>query len=957
VAKTRTIFVCQQCGAQHARWMGRCTECEAWDSLVEQVETKAAPTGRRGGVVAANKATPLPDVATGGFERLPVHSEEFSRVLGGGLVPGSLVLVGGDPGVGKCLTASARVIDPETGAWVSIAEWAHRLRPVLALDETTHQLIPQPVAAFHDQGVQSVVDVRTRLGRCLRCTPSHPVYTPDGWQAVGSLQPGARIASPRSLPFFGNKPMAEHEVKLIAYVLSDGSAQSAICVTTAIPEVAADLARVAACFDMTLRVYEKHNNTAKQYRFVTPLGERSIARQALASALKQTQARLGLRWSDWARKADVSPQMLYQWKTGDSVPSEQELRRLALAADVALETLAPAARSRAAMKHAVARFLTMHGLRFSTARDKAVPACIFGLPKEQLALFLKILFTCDGSVYVNTGGAPGISYSTISQCLAQDVQHLLLRFGFMSRVRTKRQRVNNALYTAYEIQLLGVNETKRFLDEIGIWGRDEAQAIITALPSPTGASTHFDTVPTGPRFWQELCHVTGGVSLRAISAEIGVTIRNRRQDRPLTRTVVSAVAETYPSSYLQMLVSEGIYWDEIESIEPAGEERVYDLTVSGSANFVANDLIVHNSTLLTECGAVFAQNVGPVLYVSAEESPQQLKMRAERLGLVPRELLALSETNLDAVLAQITEIRPRMVIVDSIQTVYLEDITSAAGSVSQVRECALRLLRMAKETGIPMFLVGHVTKEGAIAGPRVLEHIVDAVLYLEGDRFHQYRLLRGVKNRFGSTNEVGVFDMAQDGMREVTNPSQVFLAERSAGTPGSAVAVMLEGTRPLLIEVQALTSHTGNAQPRRTANGFDLNRLQMLIAVLAKRVGLPLFNQDIYVNIVGGLRVGEPAVDLAVAVAIASSYRGKRIDPDMVLIGEVGLSGELRSVSQLERRLAEAAKLGFRRSLYPSPSGEPNAIAGLELTAVRSLAEAVQLALVGPPERHDEPED
>jgi DNA repair protein RadA/Sms len=330
--------------------------------------------------------------------------------------------------------------------------------------------------------------------------------------------------------------------------------------------------------------------------------------------------------------------------------------------------------------------------------------------------------------------------------------------------------------------------------------------------------------------------------------------------------------------------------------------------------------------------------------VSAEESAQQIKLRAGRLGLDPERLYVSSETRLDVILEQIRSLKPRMAIVDSIQTVYLEDVTSAAGSVSQVRECALRLLRQAKQSGTPIFLVGHVTKEGAIAGPRVLEHIVDAVLYLEGDRFHQYRLLRGVKNRFGSTNEVGVFEMTQEGMQEVPNPSQAFIAERSAGTPGSTVVVVLEGTRPLLVEVQALTSHTGSAQPRRTANGFDMNRLLMLVAVLSKRVGLPLFQQDVYVNIVGGLRVGEPAADLAVALAIASSFRNRRTDPDMVVIGEIGLSGELRSVSQLERRLGEAARLGFRRALIPA-ARQVGAVHGLEIVTVQALADAVSRAL------------
>ncbi|NJM05325.1 DNA repair protein RadA [Candidatus Gracilibacteria bacterium] len=362
--------------------------------------------------------------------------------------------------------------------------------------------------------------------------------------------------------------------------------------------------------------------------------------------------------------------------------------------------------------------------------------------------------------------------------------------------------------------------------------------------------------------------------------------------------------------------------------------------VPGSVVLIGGDPGIGKSTLLAAVAAHFANAVGPALYVSAEESAQQIKLRAERLGLNAEELYIYSETSLDAVLEQIRQMTPRLVIIDSIQTVFLEAVTSAAGSVSQVREGALQLLRLAKELNIPMFIVGHVTKEGAIAGPRVLEHIVDAVLYLEGDRFHQYRLLRGVKNRFGSTNEVGVFEMVSEGMHEVTNPSAVFLAERSSGTPGSTVAVTMEGTRPLLVEVQALTSTTSSAQPRRTTNGFDPNRLLMLVAVLSKRVGLPLFNQDIFVNVVGGLRIGEPAADLAVALAIASSFRNAPIEPDLVCIGEVGLSGELRTVSQLDRRLSEAAKLGFRQAVVPAVT-QSGSIDGLRLQAQRSLPEVV----------------
>ncbi len=368
--------------------------------------------------------------------------------------------------------------------------------------------------------------------------------------------------------------------------------------------------------------------------------------------------------------------------------------------------------------------------------------------------------------------------------------------------------------------------------------------------------------------------------------------------------------------------------------------------VPGSLILIGGDPGIGKSTLLLQISGLLAAN-GKVLYVSAEESNQQIKLRADRLNIAPDELYLLAETNMDYILQHIEQMQPALVVIDSIQTVYVPDVSSAAGSVSQVRECTSRL---GKSRDIPMFLVGHVTKEGALAGPRVLEHIVDTVLYLEGDRYHQYRLLRGVKNRFGSTNEVGVFEMSGDGMIEVLNPSAAFLAERSMGIPGSAVAVTMEGTRPLLVEVQALTSTTSFGMPRRTANGVDTNRLQMLIAVLTKRVGLALSNQDIYVNVVGGMKVDEPAVDLAVATAIASSFRNQMVDPSAVLIGEIGLSGELRQVSQLERRLQEAAKLGFSKGFYPMTPKPPVLAADFSGEGVASLAQTIEDALLGEPE-------
>jgi DNA repair protein RadA/Sms len=369
--------------------------------------------------------------------------------------------------------------------------------------------------------------------------------------------------------------------------------------------------------------------------------------------------------------------------------------------------------------------------------------------------------------------------------------------------------------------------------------------------------------------------------------------------------------------------------------------------VPGSLVLIGGDPGIGKSTLLLQVAALMAKGGAPVLYVSGEESVQQIKMRAQRLGLTTDQLYLLTEINLNIIVEHIQELVPKMVIIDSIQTVYLDELKSTAGSISQVRECASRLRQVAKGEGISIFLVGHVTKAGAIAGPKVLEHIVDTVLYLEGDRFHAYRLLRSVKNRFGATSDVGVFEMGSQGLIEVTNPSEAFLAERLPNAAGSTIAVTLEGTRPLLVEIQALSSTTSFGLPRRTANGVDFNRLLLLAAVLTKRVGLRLSDQDIFVNVVGGLKINEPAADLAVATAIASSFKNTPVAADLAIVGEIGLSGELRAVGQLSKRLNEAAKLGFKRCLAPkSFRRQEIASDGIEVVGVRSLREALQVALI-----------
>ncbi|MBZ0298501.1 MAG: DNA repair protein RadA [Anaerolineae bacterium] len=368
--------------------------------------------------------------------------------------------------------------------------------------------------------------------------------------------------------------------------------------------------------------------------------------------------------------------------------------------------------------------------------------------------------------------------------------------------------------------------------------------------------------------------------------------------------------------------------------------------VPGSIILLGGEPGIGKSTLILELSAMMAEQLGHVLYVSGEESTRQIKMRADRLGLEAENLYLLTETNLGSIFEHVNQISPVILVIDSIQTTYIDEIDSSPGSVTQVRECASRLQSLAKSSGTSVFLIGHVTKDGSIAGPRVLEHIVDTVLYLEGDLFQTFRLLRSVKNRFGATNEVGVFEMQQRGMVEVSNPSEAFLAERVVNAPGSAIAVTMEGTRPLLVEMQALTSPTSFGNPRRTPNGVDLNRLLLISAVMSKRVGLKLHEQDIFVNVIGGMKISEPASDLAMAMAMASSYFDTAVPADLVLIGEVGLSGELRTVGQLSARLNEASKIGFKRALIPRTRRMPEDVPpGMELIAVRSVADALKVAV------------
>ena len=365
--------------------------------------------------------------------------------------------------------------------------------------------------------------------------------------------------------------------------------------------------------------------------------------------------------------------------------------------------------------------------------------------------------------------------------------------------------------------------------------------------------------------------------------------------------------------------------------------------VPGTLVLIGGDPGIGKSTLMLQALHGLANKGHKVLYVSGEESVRQIRIRSDRLSTVSHDLLVVSEIDIGSILSMLESVKPAVLVIDSIQTMFNSELTSAPGSVSQVRESAMQLMLMAKKTSIPTFLVGHVTKDGAIAGPRLLEHMVDTVLYFEGDRNHVFRILRAVKNRFGSTNEIGVFEMNEKGLQEVANPSAVFLSERSENAPGSVVTSSLEGTRTILVELQALAASTSFGNPRRTILGIDHNRVALLVAVMEKKLGMHLMGHDIFINVAGGVKVDEPAVDLGIVSAVASSFLDKSISEGTVVIGEVGLTGEVRAISNVETRVAEAKKMGFTRCLVPASNlKRMTTIKGIELLGMNTVSDAIE---------------
>ncbi|HHV83364.1 MAG TPA: DNA repair protein RadA [Tepidanaerobacter syntrophicus] len=411
--------------------------------------------------------------------------------------------------------------------------------------------------------------------------------------------------------------------------------------------------------------------------------------------------------------------------------------------------------------------------------------------------------------------------------------------------------------------------------------------------------------------------------------------------------IVSPAGSTHRTYKQPVSLNDIVYSEEERILTSIGElDRVLGGgIVPGSLILVGGDPGIGKSTLMLQICGNLSKN-RKVLYISGEESEKQIKLRADRLGINNDAMYVMAENNMDEIEAAISEIKPDIAIIDSIQTVYFPQISSGPGSVSQIREATVKCLRLAKETGSAIFIVGHVTKEGSLAGPKLLEHMVDCVLYFEGERYYSYRLLRAVKNRFGSTNEIGIFEMRDKGLAEVDSPSKYLLSGKPNGTPGSAVVCILEGTRPLLVEVQALVSKSGFTLPRRQTSGIDYNRAVLLTAVLEKKLGFILAQQDIFVNVAGGIKINEPGADLAIVLAIASSFKNRPVAENTVIIGEVGLAGEVRAVNHMEKRIKEAAKLGFSRAIIPSENAaEISNIVEIKIDGVKNIREAVEAGL------------
>jgi len=836
-------YVCQQCGYESTGWLGKCPECGTWNSLVETVVSTEGQKSPLRSKSFAGQAKPknLSEIKTSQTKRISTKIPELDRVLGGGLVSGQVVLVAGEPGIGKCVIGDTLV--PTDQGLISI----EKLKPKNAKKGFARLHVgvqslngPENTSHFYTSDKEPTKKVTTRMGYELQATYTHPILilSHEGkrtWKEMERIKVGDYIAVQRHGAVWGNNtalPPFKFKINTNAVI----------------PNFPGEIdERMAYCLgllvgDGGLTDFGRVNLTTVDSE-IKKIFERWISS-------------LGLKIYKIRDRYSVNNRIFHLW-----------------------------------LEHV--------GLRPVRSELKCVPEIILSAPKEIVKSFLRGLFDTDGSSNCKSDGSmPGaVEYCTASKRLAKQVHLLLLQFGIVGKLRFRK----NQKHGAWIIQLLGDN-ARLFYSEIG-FRLIRKQNSVRLLPKIS--NNNLDVIPYLPQI------------------DPFRIPRNHRWDRRYLRGIRAASYEKLEKiskfiPELKLLLTPRFYWDRVENITEKEKSVCYDLSIPKTRSFVTDGIVSHNSTILLQLASKLtsnSQSLASVLYVCGEESAGQIAIRAKRLEVSNKNIRLLETTDVDAVIEQLLAIdhQPLAIIVDSIQTMTTNDLSGMAGSIGQVRECATRLTRLAKSLNIPLFLVGHVTKEGAVAGPAVLAHIVDTILWFEGDKTLTLRLLRAVKNRFGPTDEVGIFEMEDKGLISVSDAEKLFMTKNppAGGVPGSVVTSILSGTRPLLVEIQALVVASKMAFPKRVAQGIDSRRLELLLAVLIRRCGLPLYDYDVFVNVAGGIKVEEPGADLAICLAIASAYFDKPILVKTVAVGEVGLLGEIREVIAQEKRIKEARRMGF----------------------------------------------
>ncbi|MFZ5933021.1 MAG: LAGLIDADG family homing endonuclease [Patescibacteria group bacterium] len=831
MAKTHSQYVCQQCGYSQVGWAGKCPNCGTWGSLVETffAEEKQETEKRK----EAAKPISLSAIPTKKTARISTKISELDRVLGGGLVPGQVVLLAGEPGIGKCVAAETLI--PTERGLVPIANLKpqNARKGFVGLRIAVQSLNgPQKTSHFYTSNKQPTKRITTRMGYELQATYTHPllILSPEGkksWKKMKQIKVGDYVAIQRHGAVWGNKtslPPFKFKVR-----------------TNAVAPIYPQKIDEDMAYCLGLLVGDGGLTDFGHINLTT-------ADPEIKKNFENWISRLGLKISSTIKyRLQVNNRLFHRW-----------LRHI--------------------------------GLSLTRAESKSIPELILSAPKPIVKAFLQGLFDTDGSSNSKPNGRlPGvIEYCTTSKQLAKQVHLVLLQFGIVAKLRFRKNQKRGA----WVIQLLGDSARLFYSDICFRLSRKQNNMRLLSKFS----NSNLDVIPYLPF-----------VDSSRIPNDNRWDRRYLRGARSATYKKLGLISRFIPE--FKGLLEPRFYWDRVESVVAVGESVCFDLCVPKTHSLVTNGIVSHNSTLLLE----LADKIGNTLYVSGEESVGQIKVRADRLKVKSKTLKLLEETDTDKVVGAIDN--PSLIVVDSIQTMATEDLSGFAGSVGQVRESAFRLLKKAKEINTPLFLVGHVTKEGTVAGPAVLAHIVDTLLWFEGDKSLTLRVLRAVKNRFGPTDEVGIFEMEDRGLIPVSNSEKIFLTKAKKEVPGSVVTSILQGTRPILVEIQSLVVPTKMAFPRRVAQGIDLRRLELLLAVLIRRCGLPIHEYDVFVNVAGGIKVTEPGADLAISLSIASSFFEKPIPKNLFCLGEVGLLGEVREVVAEEKRVKEARRLGFSQAL------------------------------------------